>query len=95
MMRVFASILAALGLLLLTPVSAQASPTCEYRSAAHIAEHGGLKADSAWHVAHGDRPTCDPDRHSDESTVVKTPTNNDSDRDEGKKSRFCRKHWFC
>ncbi|ASW31334.1 hypothetical protein SEA_FRED313_76 [Mycobacterium phage Fred313] len=94
-MKVFASILAALGLLLLTPVSAQASPTCEYRSAAHIAEHGGFAADNAWHIAHGDRPTCDPDRHSDDSPVVKTPdTKSNSDRDGGK-SRFCRKHWFC
>lgn len=41
-----------------TPV-AQASPACEHRSAAHVAEHGGLTADSAWHIAHGDLPTCD------------------------------------
>ncbi|AQT28478.1 site-specific recombination directionality factor RDF [Mycobacterium phage Pistachio] len=90
-MRVFASILAALGLLLLTPVSAQASPTCEYRSAAHIAEHGGFAADNAWHIAHGDLPTCDPEP---ERGSVQPSTDNYQDRDEGK-SRFCRKHWFC
>ncbi|AOT25580.1 hypothetical protein SEA_NORBERT_75 [Mycobacterium phage Norbert] len=93
MMRVFAAILAALGLLLLTPVSAQAGPTCEHRSAAHIAEHGGFAADNAWHIAHGDLPTCDSERHSDDSPSAPTPQD-DSDRDEGK-SRFCRKHWFC
>ncbi|AHY27143.1 RDF protein [Mycobacterium phage Phantastic] len=92
-MKVFATILAALGLLLLTPVSAQASPTCEYRSAAHIAEHGGFAADNAWHIAHGDLPTCDPEP---EQGSVQPSTDNYQDRDDdGRKSRFCRKHWFC
>lgn len=65
--------------------SAPLTPTCEVRSAAHSAEHGGLAADSAWHVAHGQLPTCegsDPEHHED----------NDSDES---KSRYCRKHWYC
>lgn len=61
---------------------------CEHRSAAHIAEHGGLAADSAWHVAHGDLPTC-----GEASSTADRDTNRDNDN-EGK-SRYCRKHWIC
>lgn len=32
---------------------------CEHRSNAHIQRHGGMDADSSWHIAHGERPTCD------------------------------------
>lgn len=37
---------------------------CEVRGPAHYEQHGGLKADSAWHVAHGERPTCDSNKTS-------------------------------
>lgn len=37
---------------------------CEVRSDAHSAEHGGVYADSAWHVAHGERPTCNGSSNS-------------------------------
>ncbi|QBJ01167.1 hypothetical protein PBI_ARISSANAE_82 [Mycobacterium phage Arissanae] len=64
---------------------ARSAPLCEVRSDAHVAEHGGLMADSVWHIQHGERPTCNPqdsarqgDNHSDD-----------------KKSRFCRKRWYC
>ncbi|AKF14246.1 hypothetical protein SEA_LUCHADOR_82 [Mycobacterium phage Luchador] len=41
---------------------AAAAPMCETRSEAHQIEHGGFATDSAWHVAHGDLPTCsEPD----------------------------------
>lgn len=71
---------------------AHASP-CEVRSAAHIAKHGGLAADSAWHVANGELPTCGEER------TYSAPASQEDDRaqqrsDEGK-SRYCRKRWFC
>lgn len=53
-------------LLVGTPAPAEASPACEHRSAAHVAEHGGLQADNAWHVSHGQLPTCDNEpKHDD------------------------------
>ena len=72
----------------LSPSVATASVGCEYRSAKHVAEHGGLAADSAWHVAHGELPTCDPDGQDRAKR-----SSGDGDRD--KKSRFCRKRWWC
>lgn len=39
---------------------AHAGADCANRGEAHIEQHGGLAADSAWHVAHGQLPTCDP-----------------------------------
>lgn len=33
---------------------------CEFRSDYHASQHGGRLADSAWHVAHGELPTCEP-----------------------------------
>ncbi|ALF00953.1 site-specific recombination directionality factor RDF [Mycobacterium phage Serenity] len=64
-----------------------AGPLCEYRSAAHIAEHGGRSADDAWHIKHGELPSCD------ESPEGEARQGNDN-RDNGK-SRFCRKRWYC
>ncbi|AJD82493.1 hypothetical protein SHEEN_75 [Mycobacterium phage Sheen] len=69
-----------------TAGDAEGSP-CVHRSAAHVAEHGGLAADSAWHVAHGQPPTC-----GDEDKPASTPRD---DRDDDNKSRWCRKHWYC
>lgn len=34
---------------------------CEVRGPAHYDQHGGLAADSAYHVSHGERPTCTGD----------------------------------
>lgn len=48
---------------------------CEVRSIAHTAEHGGLWADSAWHVARGELPTCE--RSSD--TGSSSRSNRDDD----------------
>ena len=62
---------------------------CEHRSAAHIAEHGGLAADSRWHVAHGQLPTCGAEQQQEAKPAP------EKKRDDGKKSRFCRKRWFC
>ncbi len=51
------------GVLVMAAVACYLAPDshaagCAERSAAHIAEHGGLYADSAWHVANGELPTC-------------------------------------
>lgn len=62
---------------------AKADVLCEHRSAAHEAEHGGHEADNAWHIAHGDLPTCDDgSSHSEQ-------------RHDDDKSRYCRRHFFC
>lgn len=34
---------------------------CEYRAPSHYEAHGGLKADSLWHMQQGELPTCNPD----------------------------------
>ncbi len=68
---------------------ADAAP-CEHRSAAHVAEHGGLAADSAYHVSHGELPTCNEER----KTSSDTNNNKDKSKSDGK-SRYCRKHFFC
>ncbi|AHG23863.1 site-specific recombination directionality factor RDF [Mycobacterium phage EagleEye] len=67
------------------PGPAAAAVTCEHRSEAHQIEHGGHAADSAWHISRGERPTCDPDDGARQ----------DDHRDRDKKSRYCRKRWFC
>lgn len=69
------------------PGAAYADVTCTYRSDTHISAHGGLKADSAYHVMHGELPTCDQEKESDRD--------NEKKKDRDKKSRFCRKRWFC
>ena len=73
------------------PPPASAAPACEPRAEAHWSQHGGLKVDSAWHVAHGERPTCTEPSHT---TIVRAPQeDNDTDRD--RKSRYCRRHIVC
>jgi hypothetical protein len=78
---------ASLAGMLLHPPAAKAVP-CEHRSEAHVADHGGLAADSAWHVANGQLPTCGDGGGSTQR--AEEPR----DSDEGK-SRYCRKRWFC
>ena len=61
---------------------------CEVRSDAHANEHGGVWADSAYHVSQGERPTCGlVDEHPSETSQ--------SDSGDGGKSRYCSKRWFC
>jgi hypothetical protein len=59
------AVVAAVGLIAFPGVS-HAGPLCEHRSAAHVAEHGGMKADNVWHVAHGQLPTCDEESHEEQ-----------------------------
>ncbi|AXC33344.1 hypothetical protein SEA_DUBLIN_70 [Mycobacterium phage Dublin] len=65
---------------------------CTPRSEKHVTEHGGLRADSIWHVAHGELPTCEP------KSAGRERSHDDSRKKEDEKdskSKFCRKHWFC
>lgn len=68
------------------------SVPCEHRSAAHIAEHGGLAADSRWHVARGQLPTCGAEEQKDSEQAK--PAQSEKKKDDGK-SRFCRKRIWC
>ncbi|QBJ04888.1 hypothetical protein SEA_ELEPHANTOON_87 [Mycobacterium phage Elephantoon] len=68
---------------------ASSAPLCEVRSDAHVAEHGGLTADSSYHIQHGELPTC----NGSEQTARQGDESRDNDRDN--KSRYCRKHWYC
>ncbi|AKU45468.1 site-specific recombination directionality factor RDF [Mycobacterium phage Nhonho] len=65
---------------------------CEHRSVSHQLEHGGLRADSDWHVAHGDLPTCDPEKKSESKH---DSAGQGKDRGKDNKSRYCRKRWYC
>lgn len=55
---------------------------CEPRSAAHVYEHGGITADSAWHVAHGELPSCDFSRESRGDSDRRQSDDEDWGRDE-------------
>lgn len=93
--RLVAALVIALGTVALAPVGiAGAGPVCEHRSAAHIERHGGLTADSAWHVRHGQRPTCGADEASRDGGP-KASAGKDKGKDRDRKSRFCRKRWWC
>lgn len=76
---------------------ASAAPACEHRSDTHIAEHGGLAADSAWHVAHGDLPTCDPGQASETEQRHERAEYQSEPQDRGDRgeSRYCRERWYC
>lgn len=68
------------------PPEASAVTPCEHRSASHISSHGGLAADSAWHVANGQLPTCD---------TGSAAQRKDAPQQNERESRFCRKRWWC
>ena len=67
---------------------------CEVRSDAHIAKYGGLAKDSAEHIARGELPTCDPNPPQEAQSHQAESSQYDSD-EPGKKSRYCRKKWYC
>lgn len=83
-------------MLLASPPDASAAPLCEVRSAAHIAEHGGIHEDSRWHIARGELPNCDDSSNnagSDHNSAGSDKKASSSDNDD--KSRYCRKHVWC
>lgn len=86
-----------LAMQLCSPGVAEASG-CAHRSAKHVAEHGGLKADSAWHESHGQLPTCDNSNSSGNNSARSHDSDRNSSKDSSddeRKSRWCRKHWYC
>ena len=90
-LTVFLAALAALGAMALADPGEVSAAPCEYRTGSHVAEHGGLKADSAWHVAHGDLPTCGAENTSHRASESEESYDSDDDG----KSRYCRKRWYC
>lgn len=92
----------AVGSMLLASPEASSSPlTCEHRSAAHLAEHGGKAADDAYHISRGELPNCDdeapPERRNDNSDAndgIDPPTRHQDNADD-EKSRYCKRHFFC
>jgi len=85
------------GMLMGGAVTADASP-CVNRSAAHAAQHGETVAsDSRYHVLRGELPTCgqqqaqDTERQQEKRSEYRPSKKRDYD----KKSRFCRKRWYC
>lgn len=69
---------ALLGAAWMSTPDAHAAIDCEVRSAAHVAEHGGMAADNAYHIAHGQRPTCDGSSQSTSNDDSRR--NDDNDR---------------
>lgn len=64
---------------------------CEVRSEAHAAEHGETVAsDSRWHVLNGELPTCGAGEPHDTAESSRYASD-----EPGKKSRYCKKRWFC
>ncbi|AXH48849.1 membrane protein [Mycobacterium phage Steamy] len=76
----------AVAIIVLASPPAHAGPLCEARGQTHIDRHGGLAKDSADHIARGELPTCDPNPEA--------KSDNSSGYDD-KKSRYCRKKWYC
>ena len=81
------------GLLMGGVVTADASP-CVNRSVAHAAKMGETVAsDSRYHVLRGELPTCG--QESSSGYNGETYRDSDGGKDRDRKSRFCRKRWWC
>lgn len=83
-------------------IYAPATPAHAETCAAHLASHGVSKsADIEYHILHGGESPCkeEQDRQQAANNSSKSQTSgsdsyresNDGDR----KSRYCRKNWFC
>lgn len=81
------------GVLALSPqrVPAPPAPACTYRSASHQAEHGGQAADDAYHLAHGDLPTCD----GEDAGPTPVPVHTEDEQKDNDNRLFHREHrWW-
>lgn len=76
--------------------AAVAAPTCENRGAGHRDRHGGIE-DDRYHLARGERVTCDKGSGKDSTRELerKPAPEQKSDKSDDKKSRYCRKRWYC
>ncbi|QBJ00265.1 hypothetical protein SEA_PHARAOH_77 [Mycobacterium phage Pharaoh] len=75
-----------------SPPAHAVTPSCEVRTQAHYERYGGLWKDSAEHVLRGELPTCDP---STPQTSQGQEAHDEDHHDGDKKSRHCRKSWYC
>lgn len=91
-------ILAVISATLIAPATQASAESC----AAHLAKHGTSKAaDIEYHILHGGHSPCkieqdqqqaaERSQRSDSSNTESRQDSNDYDR----KSRYCRKNWFC
>lgn len=100
-MRTFVGGFVTVGLILFYLLSASvprsyAGPLCEARSAAHAAEHGTtVAADSRYHVARGELPTCEAQPQQRQENRSSSSSNSSKSYEDEGKSRHCRKHWYC
>ncbi|AWH13601.1 hypothetical protein SEA_ABBYPAIGE_85 [Mycobacterium phage AbbyPaige] len=76
------------------PAHAEVSAECW----AHLAEHPGTTpgADRRYHLEHGEFSPCtEQDANEDQGAVgTRGPAASSEDQPD-KKSRYCRKHWYC
>lgn len=100
-----ALIAAAIGLgLFLTPIpTVSASPLCKHRGIAHVQRHGGTIADREYHLARGERVSCEPedtDPHpvvtpTAPTTYVPVPVQTEEDEDDDDHHHWHRKNkWW-
>lgn len=104
MIRVVIATAVAFSFVSVAPV-ATADAGCVHRGIGHADQHGGQAADDAYHIAHGEEPTCSGDgdyqgkRELDnvnEPNVGKPPRwRSRSNSNDDQKSHYCRKHWYC
>ncbi|SKM98233.1 Uncharacterised protein [Mycobacteroides abscessus subsp. massiliense] len=59
-----------------SPIAAHAIPlTCEHRGVDHVERHGGTVKDREYHLARGERVSCEPeDKHPHPSVTPTAPT---------------------
>lgn len=85
-------------------IIAEAHAGTSARCKAHIAEHGTTPgADRRYHLEHHEFSPCTEQdagesKHRDEhrdKEIHQPHVGGDDHKDHDKKSRYCRKHWFC
>lgn len=59
MLRFLAGLVVGVLIALPAPADSDASVDCEHRGMEHIQRHGGKLEDDRFHIAHGERVTCD------------------------------------
>ncbi|QDP44662.1 hypothetical protein SEA_NOTHINGSPECIAL_78 [Mycobacterium phage NothingSpecial] len=99
----FATGMAVFGMALAVAYSPPAHAEVSARCYAHLAEHPGTTAgaDRRYHLEHGEFSPCteqDANESKDREGVATrgvAPSPEDDKHDDDKKSRYCRKHWYC
>ncbi|WP_436971802.1 DUF7199 family protein [Mycobacteroides abscessus] len=82
------------------PVTAHAFPSaCEHRGRDHVERHGGTVKDREYHLARGERVSCEPEdtepHPSVTPTYVPVPVQDEEDEDDDDHHRWHRKNkWW-